>query len=42
MCDELEYHLREYLDVMRDEPADALIPLKVIYHDLRRMLGDEE
>ena len=39
---ELESHLREYLDVMKDEPADSLIPLKDVYHDLKRMLGDEE
>ena len=33
-------HLREYLDVMSTEP-DELIPLSKVYHDLRRILGDE-
>jgi hypothetical protein len=40
--DELEQHLREYLSVMADEPAEELIPVKNVYHDLKRMLGDEE
>ena len=39
---ELEYHIREYLDVMKDEPADELIKVSQIYHDLKRMLGDED
>ena len=39
---ELEQHLREYLEVMKDEPAEDLIPLKDIYHDLKRILGDYE
>jgi len=38
---ELEQHLREYVHVMSTEP-DALIPLSKIYHDLRRILGDEQ
>lgn len=37
----VEDHLREYLDVMATEPADSLIPLRKVYHDLRRILGDE-
>jgi len=37
---ELEDHLREYLSVMKDEP-EGYIKLSKIYHDLRRMLGDE-
>ena len=40
--EELQRHLREYLDVMATEPAEELIPVKNVYHDLRRMLGDEE
>ena len=38
---ELEYHIREYLDVMKDEP-DEWIKVSQIYHDLKRMLGDED
>ena len=37
---ELEKHLREYVEVMSTEP-DELIPLSKVYHDLRRILGDE-
>ena len=37
---ELEYHIREYLDVMKDEP-DEWIKVRQVYHDLKRILGDE-
>jgi len=37
---EIINHIREYVDVMRDEPEE-LIKLSRVYHDLRRMLGDE-
>ena len=40
LTNELEIHLREYVDVMATEP-DELIPLSKVYHDLRRILGDE-
>lgn len=33
-------HIREYVKVMKDEP-DEYILLSRIYHDLRRILGDE-
>ena len=32
--------IREYLDIMKDEP-DAYIKLSKVYNDLRRMIGDE-
>ena len=38
---ELEYHIREYVNVLKDEPAEDLMKVKDIYHDLKRMLGDE-
>ena len=38
---ELEYHIREYLNVLKDEPAEDLMRVKDIYHDLKRILGDE-
>ena len=38
---DLDYHIREYLDVMKDEP-DEWIKVSQIYHDLKRMLGDED
>ena len=31
--------IREYLDIMKDEP-DAYIKLSKVYNDLRRMIGD--
>ena len=37
---ELEYHIREYLNVLKDEPAEDLMKVKDIYHDLKKMLGD--
>lgn len=37
---ELEYHIREYVKVLADEPAEDLIKVKTIYHDLKKMLGD--
>ena len=37
---ELRKHIREYLNVMKDEP-DEYILLSKVYHDLRRMIGDE-
>ena len=39
--DEAIQHLREYLRVMADEPKDNLIPLRKVYHDIRRIIGDE-
>lgn len=38
---EIVEHLREYLKVMESEPAEDLIKLKDVYHNLKRMLGDE-
>lgn len=38
---EVKRNLREYVEVMASEP-DGIIPLSKIYHDLRRILGDEE
>jgi len=38
---EIIKHIREYVEVMRDEPAHDLIEVQKVYHDLRRMLGDE-
>ena len=38
---EVVEHLREYLKVMESEPAEHLIKLKDVYHNLRRILGDE-
>jgi len=38
--DKLEQRLREYLSVMEKEP-DAYIKLSTIYHNLKRILGDE-
>jgi len=40
-CQETIEHLREYLRVMADEPKDNLIPLSKVYHDIRRIIGDE-
>ena len=40
--EEIVYHLREYVAVMRDEPAHQLISFDRIYHDLNRILGNEE
>ena len=38
--DEIIKHLREYLKVMKDEP-EGYIKLSKMYHDLKRILGDE-
>lgn len=38
---EIVEHIREYVDIMKDEPAHELIEVQRVYHDLRRMLGDE-
>ena len=38
---EIIKHIREYLKVMESEPAEDLIRLKDVYHNLRRILGDE-
>jgi len=38
--DEIIKHITEYLNVMKDEP-DEYILLSKVYHDLRRILGDE-
>ncbi len=37
---EIKYHLRDYLEVMKDEP-DEYILLSKMYQDLRRIIGDE-
>jgi len=37
---ELERHLREYLDIMANEP-DGYIKISEVYHHIRRILGDE-
>ncbi len=39
---EIVYHLREYVAVMRDEPAGQLYLFSKLYHDLNRILGNEE
>ena len=33
-------HIREWVDIMKDEPEEW-IKLSEVYHSLRRMLGDE-
>ena len=38
---EIAYHLREYVAVMKDEPAHQLIKFDRVYHDLNRILGNE-
>ena len=38
---EIAHHLRQYVEVMATEP-DEFILLSKVYHDLRRILGDEE
>jgi len=38
---EIINHIREYLKVMESEPAEHLIKLKDVYHNLKRILGDE-
>jgi len=38
---EIVKHIREYVKVMEDEPAEQLILQRRVYNDLRRMLGDE-
>jgi len=38
---EIVSHLREYVAVMRDEPAEQLIKFDSVYHDLNRILGNE-
>ena len=39
-ANEIIQHIKEYLSVMKDEP-DEYILLSKVYHDLRRILGDE-
>ena len=34
-------HIREYLSVLSTEPAEHLLKVKDVYHQLRRMIGDE-
>ena len=38
--EEALFHIREWVDIMRDEPEEW-IKLSEVYHSLRRMLGDE-
>jgi len=37
---EIVHHIIEYLKVMESEPAESLIRLRSVYHDIRRILGD--
>ena len=39
-CSEIVKHIEEYLNIMKDEP-DEYILLSKVYHDLRRIIGDE-
>ncbi len=39
---EIVDHLREYVSVMADEPANQLYLFSKLYHDLNRILGNEE
>ena len=38
--DEIILHIREYVKIMEDEPEEYIL-LSTVYHNLRRMLGDE-
>jgi len=38
---EIIEHICEYIHIMEDEPADSLIKLKTIYHDIRRILAED-
>jgi len=38
---QLDEALREYVGILATEPAEDLIPIKQVYHDIRRMLGDD-
>ena len=37
---EIVEHIREYVDIMKDEPEEW-IKLSTVYHHLKRILGDE-
>lgn len=37
---EIIHHICEYIRVMEDEPEEALIRLRSVYQDIRRILGD--
>jgi len=37
---EIIKHIREYVEIMRTEPEEYIL-LSTVYHNLRRMLGDE-
>ena len=39
---EIVEHLKEYLDVIRDEPAKDKMLMYKLFHDLNRILGNEE
>lgn len=39
-CEESIIQIREYLEVMKNEPEGYILMSKV-YHSIRRMLGDE-
>ena len=39
---EIVWHLKEYVSVMADEPAGQLYSFTKLYHDLNRILGNEE
>lgn len=39
MTEELD-HIREWLEVMADEP-EGYIEISEVYHAIRRMIGDE-
>ena len=38
---EIVWHLKEYLDVIRDEPAKDKMLMYKLFHDLNRILGNE-
>ena len=39
-CYDSVLHLREYIEIMSDEP-DCYIKASEVYHSIRRMIGDE-
>ena len=39
---EIVQAFRDYLDVIRDEPANDGMLMHKLFHDLNRMLGNEE
>jgi len=41
VLEEMIEHIKEYVKLLEGEPAEDLIKLKDVYHNLRRILGDE-